>query len=175
MKNSQYDSLTDKLIKSGIIKNEFSDEQENIENLYGIVPAEDMSNSPFICHPVENEKVLHKRINNYDFNLLENAAKQSPMDNSAFKLIKRFLNFKENKAQKSNFINIEKFLFTFFPKLYKAKLVKDAMVKLRELNIDAKVLLDKTIPYGESESRYQNLIEYLKYANELQVKLKKKI
>ena len=49
------------------------------------------------------------------------------------------------------------------------------MLKFDELNIDTKALLDKTIPYGESEGRYKDLIKYLNYANEIQTRLKKKI
>ena len=49
------------------------------------------------------------------------------------------------------------------------------MSKLLELNIDTKTLLDKTIPYGEGEARYGDLIKYLNFANEIQTRLKKKI
>ena len=45
----------------------------------------------------------------------------------------------------------------------------------KELNIDTNKLLDKTIPYGEGEMRYQNLIKYISYANEIQAKIKKEI
>ena len=67
----------------------------------------------------------------------------------------------------------ELFLYKFFPKVYRAKLIKKAIAKMLELNLDAKSLLDKTIPYGEGESRYEDLVKYLNYANELQTKLKK--
>ena len=60
-------------------------------------------------------------------------------------------------------------------KVYMAKLAKDAMQKLTELDIDAKLLSDRTIPYGENEKRYNDLIRYIVCANELQVKMNKKI
>ena len=49
------------------------------------------------------------------------------------------------------------------------------MKRLKELNIDTQKLLEKTIPYGEGETRYQNLVKYINYANEIQIKLKKQI
>ena len=93
---------------------------------------------------------------------------------NSFKLIRRFLNIKQSLASKGALGHIENFLFAFSPKLYKAKLARDAMVRLKELNIDTKKLLDKTIPYGEGEMRYQSLIKYLNFANEIQSNIKKK-
>ena len=46
------------------------------------------------------------------------------------------------------------------------------MSKFAELNIDTQTLLDKTIPYGENETRYEDLVKFLNYANELQTRLK---
>ena len=121
------------------------------------------------------------RINGIGYNIVNNNmslyTKRTCSDNSELfitsKLIKRFLDFKQNLASKGALNAIENFLLTFFPRLYKAKLARDAMSKLKELNIDTKRLLEKTIPYGEGEMRYQNLIKYIKYANEIQTKIKK--
>lgn len=178
MENPQYNSLTEKLIQNGIIS-----ASDDAQNLFGIIPDEDMSHSPFVEKPIEapkaeipeiKEEINRKRLNNYDLELLKDNKEKTKVHQS-FKIIKRFLNFKENMAQKGQSKLSERFFFTFFPKLYKAKLVKDAMAKLNELNIDTKTLLDKTIPYGEGENRYKNLIKYLNYANEIQTNLKKKI
>ena len=170
-----YNSLTEQLIQNGIIKNEMSDNKNNIEELFEIEIDEDMSNSPFVERPIEIPKALQKqskRLNQTDIDMVSNSEEENIT--GAFKTIKRFLNIKENLASKGALGNVENFLFAFFPKLYKAKLVRDAMNKLKELNIDTKKLLDKTIPYGESETRYQSLIKYLSYANEIQTKIKKK-
>ena len=169
-----YNSLTEQLIQNGIIKNETSD--KNTDELFGIELDEDMNNSPFVERPIEIPKALQKkskRINQTDMEMLSEDSDENNVSNS-FKTIKRFLKIKESLASKGSLGNIENFLFAFFPKLYKAKLVRDAMAKLKELNIDANKLLDKTIPYGESETRYQSLIKYLSYANEIQTKIKKK-
>ena len=179
MNNSNYNSLAQDLIKQGILKSEdATPKEEKIDNLFGIVPDEDMNNSPFVEKPVkkENIKISKKRkhLNQYDLELL-NGYSEEVLNNTSFKTIKRFINFKQNLASKKALSSIENFLFTFFPKLYKVKLAKDAMAKLAELNIDTKKLLDKTIPYGESEARYENLIKYINYANEIQVQLNKKI
>ena len=170
-----YNSLTEQLIQSGIIKNETSDNKNNIEELFEIEIDEDMTNSPFVERPIEIPKALQKqskRLNQTDIDMVSNSEEENIT--GAFKTIKRFLNIKENLASKGALGGVENFLFAFFPKLYKAKLVRDAMNKLKELNIDTKKLLDKTIPYGESETRYQSLIKYLSYANEIQTKIKKK-
>lgn len=176
MSNEQFNSLTESLIKSGIIPRQV--EQNDFESLYDL--ELDMSNSPFVLQGenLENKndvKETKKRINNFDMDLLKGVSSNSPIKTNidSFRIIKRFLNFKHNLAKRGQLGLLENFLFIFFPRVYKAKLVKDAMAKFNELNIDTKTLLDKTIPYGESENRYQNLIKYLNYANEIQTKFKK--
>ena len=71
-------------------------------------------------------------------------------------------NFKNPK----NFF--DRIIYYFFPKIYKAQLVKRAMEKFLDLNIDPKILFDKTIPYGEADLRYKDLVKYLKYASKVQ-------
>mgnify|MGYP004517780885 CR=1 FL=1 len=115
-----------------------------------------------------------KRLNNYDSNLIENPTKERNVENpiKTAKAIKRFLNFKQNSLLNSKLGFKEAFFARFFPRLYKAKLIKEAMSKFAELNIDTQTLLDKTIPYGENETRYEDLVKFLNYANELQTRLK---
>ncbi len=151
MDNIKYNSLTEKLILDGIIPSE----ENNNENIFSAKAAKTSAaqETPEIKTEIKSNK---KRLNNYDLELLNNVSKQKS----------------KNISQKSTFF--EKILSNFFPKLYKAKLIKEAMAKLIELNIDTNVLLDKTIPYGESEIRYKDLIKYLNYANEIQVRLNKK-
>lgn len=67
------------------------------------------------------------------------------------------------------------FLYRFFPKIYKGILMKRALKKLNGLNQTAKELMNKKIPYGESDQRYDALIEYLSSANTIHAKLIKKI
>ena len=172
MDNPSYNSLTNNLIQNGIIQQEASELSDNLD-VFGIEPDEDMNNSPFIEKPInelDDKKLTQKRLNCYDLEI----ANTENNDADALKIIQRFLNIKQNLASKGALGNIENFLFAFFPKLYKAKLAKDAVKKLAELNIDTNKLLDKRIPYGEAETRYQSLIKYLSYANEIQTKIKKK-
>lgn len=172
MEENLYSSLEEKLIQSGIIKqgneqeNIFynTSEQEGFETGYHVDIPEDFQN-----HNVFGSK---KRLNEYDLNLLKEKIEQdSPR---SFQAVKRLLSVKENKISKANSFSLERLFFIFFPKIYKAKIAKDALKKLGELNIDTKALLDKTIPYGEEEIRYKNLIKYLNFANEIQNTVKRK-
>ena len=166
MENNAYDSLTQKLIQNGIL------------------PSEDSAKSNFfetgVTDPIKEEipeQKNKKRINHLDLDIIEKESITNTINFKTvalLKVLKRFIDFKQSKAQK-NSIMFENLFFKFFPKLYKAKLVKDALNQLLELNIDAKTLLDKTIPYGENDVRYQDLIKYINCANEIQINLKKKI
>ena len=180
MDSNSYNSLEEQLIKKGIISS--PNKEEAAEYLYGIDADEDMSHSPFINMPQKEpeykEKKPKKRINQYDMDLMNNKNNGDSSNEVIFntmlaiKTIKRFLNFKHNAYKKGNLSGIEGLFYKFFPNLYKAKLIKDAMSKLKELNIDTKVLLEKTVPYGEYETRYENLVKYLKFASEIQTKIK---
>ena len=168
MENSQYSSLAQKLIQNGILPSE----ETNTPNFF-----ETAQTNPMVEEEISEENKNKKRINQYDLDIIEKESISNTINfkNIALlKLLKRFVNFKQNKAEKND-IKLENLFFKFFPKLYKAKLVKDAMNELLELNIDAKTLLDKTIPYGENDSRYRDLIKYINCANEIQTSLKKKI
>ncbi len=175
MSDLNYNSLVEKLKQSGIIPSEESD--KNNENIFEIIYEENNIDSPFSNDEIDIPKTLqknHKRLNKSDMEMLtENQNEQS--NNNSYKIINRFLNFKQNLASKGALGGIENFLFVFFPKLYKAKLVKDAMAKLKELNIDAQRLLEKTTPYGENEARYENLVKFINCANEIQTKINKEI
>lgn len=175
MSDLNYNSLVEKLKQSGIIPSEESD--KNNENIFEIIHEENNIDSPFSDDEIDIPKTLqknHKRLNKSDMEMLtENQNEQS--NNNSYKIINRFLNFKQNLASKGALGGIENFLFAFFPKLYKAKLVKDAMAKLKELNIDAQRLLEKTTPYGENEARYENLVKFINCANEIQTKINKEI
>ncbi|MBQ4645778.1 MAG: hypothetical protein IJB79_00355 [Candidatus Gastranaerophilales bacterium] len=177
MNNSNYDSLAKKLMQSGILPSKESDKDKTIENIFEIGMKEEVADSPINEQEIKIPKALQKqtkRLNKSDLEMVSNNPEEYIYSNS-FKIIKRFLNFKESLASKGALGIIENFLFAFFPRLYRAKLARDAMAKLKELNIDTNKLLDKTIPYGEGEMRYQNLIKYISYANEIQTKIKKEI
>lgn len=159
MDNIKYNSLTEQLISDGIIPSDVSgasNSSNNIEN------TNLFNTNPYQKEIFEEEKETNatkpnkKRLNNYDLELINKSSKE------------------DYKIQKEKTTFFEKILFNCFPKLYKAKLIKEAMAKLVELNIDTNALLDKTIPYGESEIRYKDLIKYLNYANEMQIRLNKK-
>lgn len=171
MNNSNYNSLTEQLMQSGLIKSEESDKIE--ENFFETANNENVANLPVEVEIPHDFKKETKRLNQSDFEMVSESL--DDFNKNSFKLIARFLNIKQNLASKGTLGFIENFLFAFFPRLYKAKLAKNAMQKLKELNIDTSKLLDKTIPYGEGEMRYQNLIKYISYANEIQTKIKKEI
>ena len=171
MNNSNYNSLTEKLMQSGLIKSEESDKQEG--NFFEVACNENATDFKL---GVEIPKALQKearRLNHSDLEMVSETLDEFNSD--SFKLVTRFLNIKQNLASRGALGFVENFLFAFFPRLYKAKLARDAMSKLNELNIDTSKLLDKTIPYGEGEMRYQNLIKYISCANEIQTKIKKEI
>ncbi|MBQ7287247.1 MAG: hypothetical protein IJW73_05745 [Candidatus Gastranaerophilales bacterium] len=172
---NDYNSLTKKLIEDGIIKDTTSDTSEL--NIFSIGLNNEASSASYVEAPIESikqEPIISKRLNKSDYEMVSESLDDS-VSNNSFKLIKRFLSIKQNLASKGALNHLENFLFAFFPKLYKAKLARDAMAKLKELNIDTQKLLDKTIPYGEGEIRYQNLVKFLNFANEIQTNIKKKI
>jgi hypothetical protein len=154
MEKSNYNSLTDKLIQNGIISSSNNDNVNIFEKYYDIEPNEDYSKSPFHNNAdIKTDDTVQskKRINEYDLNLLKQdiSSVASPIKKSPF----------------------DRFLFRFFPRIYKAKIIKKTMKKFFELNIDTKTLFKTPIPYGESEIHYNELIKYLKCANELQTEL----
>ena len=172
---NDYNSLTKKLIEDGIIKDTTSDTSDY--NIFSIGLNNESEESFFAEKPIETinpEKTISKRLNKSDYEMVSESLDEN-ISNNSFKLIKRFLSIKQNLASKGALNHLENFLFAFFPKLYRAKLARDAMAKLKELNIDTQKLLDKTIPYGEGEIRYQNLVKFLNFANEIQTNIKKKI
>lgn len=170
MNNSNYNSLTEKLIKSGLIKN--NEPHQNIENFFEIACKENVADLSMEIEIPSPLKKKNKRLNKSDLEMVSQNSTDS-IDSTPVKIIERFLNIKQNLASKGALGFVENFLFAFFPRLYKAKLAKDAMSKIKELNIDTNKLLDKNIPYGEGEIRYQNLIKYINYANQIQTKIKK--
>ncbi len=165
MDNPLYNSLTEKLIQDGILPStDFFYQEDDSKNFFKFEEKEE-----------ENQTKTRKRLNQYDLDLIGDSEIATNPKNKPYESIKRFLNFKKIKLENGNATLYEIIFSKFFPKIYKAKLVKQAMSKFIELNIDTQTLLNKTIPYGENETRYKDLIKYLNYANELQTKLKKNI
>jgi len=150
MQNNEYNSLTEKLIQSGILQaNNNEDNESNDINFFNApVNSEEIDE---VSEKTEPQNINRKRINNYDLELLKN----------------------NKKSQDVSENNVQKLIYKFFPKLYEFKVAKDALQKMNELGIDTNTLLDKTVPYGEGELRYKNLVKFIKYANEIQTKLKR--
>lgn len=174
MEDNIYNSLEERLIQSGIIKQ--GNEQENMfEIAQNDTAQNDIAQNDFVEIPDDFQKfnpLNKKRLNEYDLNLLkEKIENDTPR---SIKTVQRFLNSKEKSVAGKKIISFEKLYFKFFPKIYKAKIAKEALKKLGELNIDTKLLHDKTIPYGEEELHYKNLIKYLNFANEIQNSVKRK-
>lgn len=150
----------------------------NVEeaNPLAIKVNSDIKDSPFIDNPIldsannslkktveenskENieQKIEKRRLNDFDFDILQDSAIKKASD----------------KFSGGNVFG--KFLYKYFPKLYKGFLLKRGLKKLNLLNQTAKDLLSKKIPYGESDERYNALIEYLSSANTIHAKLIKRI
>jgi len=184
MEESTYNSLTEKLIQNGILGDVKNAEVPNF------FERKDISKNENSDYDIENKNIQSdidlknnknkKRLNEYDLDLIKNHSADDLLSKSlniqtlaSLKLLKNFFNSdkKENKIK----YQIGNLFYKLFPELYRAKIVKDAMTQLIELGIDTKTLLDKTIPYGESDMRYEDLIKYLSCANKVQTKLKKKI
>ncbi len=165
MENYPFNSLKNQLIENGILDNGVSDSSIEYENFFN---HKELNNSNSKENTENNHELVatrpeindRKRLNRFEF---ETEAIKVSKDNNIISLLKN------KKLSKS-----EKFLIRFFPKIYKARLAKDALKKFGELGIDTRELLDKTIPYGEEELRYEDLIKYIKYANEIEIGINKK-
>lgn len=155
----KYNSLAKQLIQSGILH----DDTQNpiIENNFfkspeGILFDKEVKETKEINENLENIE-NKKRINQYDLEFLED--KEQSIQKGFFNNIKNI--FKKDE---------QKVLFKIFPNLQKAKAAKETMDKLKKLNIDTQKLLDKSIPYGEKDLRYKNLVKYLNVVNEVRLK-----
>lgn len=154
----------------------FASDIEEEPNPLAIKVNGDIKDSPFIDNPILDEekksaknlvketlkenieqKTEKKRLNDFDFDILQDSAIKKASD----------------KFSGSNVFG--KFLYKYFPKLYKGFILKKGLKKLNMLNQTARDLLAKKIPYGESDERYNALIEYLSSANTIHAKLIKKI
>ena len=174
MNNLNYDSLANVLKQNGMIPQ--SESVELVEDNFFNVKTSDFSlNEMQQEKSVEIPKALRKESKRLNHSDMEMICDSKLLQNSNRRIVRRFLNFKENMASKGSLGFFETCLFALFPKIYKAKLAKDAMRKINELNIDIEKLSDKNIPYGEGEMRYQSLIKYISFANEIQTKIKKEI
>ena len=160
MENSSYSSLTDKLIQNGIISKPNKDMSNFFENTKTPDSSDFNDNPSFssnnILIPDNIYPDSRKRINEYDMNLLHTGKHSVDL----------------NKIKSNNIY--DSFLLRFFPKIYKAKLIKKAMKCMCNSDIDISSLFNKTIPYGENEIHYRELVKYLVLANELQSKLSQK-
>ncbi len=133
----------------------------------------DIKDSPFVDNPIKKEeasapkaniqkepevsKDFKRRLNDFDFDILQDSA------------------IKKASDEFSGGNVFGKFLYKYFPKIYKSFLIKKALNKLNSLNKTTLELMSKKIPYGESDERYNALIEYLSSANTIHAKLLKKI
>ena len=167
MRKSSYNSLTEKLIQNGIIPNDNEVLNENFfENLNQ--KKEDNTPQEQQTSEINGNK---KRINQYDLDLIKNnklSAKETInfKITATLKLLSCILGFGVENSEK-----IDNFFEKFFPRLYRAKKLRENISYLAKYcNVK-----DKTIPYGEQEERYNNLVKYLSYANNIETKIKEKI
>ena len=179
MNNHNYNSLSDRLKQNGFLFDEVQEQNEDFaplasENFFEKSEADFENNFVEIPEEFKLKKPSRKRLNQYDLDLIKGEG-QSQKPEEKFEIIKRFLNLKQTKLEQGKTGFFEFLFYKFFPKIYAAKLIKQAMEKFHELNIDAKNLLDKTIPYGEEDTRYGELVKYINCASEIQTRLKGKI
>lgn len=194
MENFTYNSLAEKLKQTGILadnKDPVSTPKESNLFLKGMIegtaeadketiqeqPKETKTQELTQSSPQKAQsKQTKKRINRYDLELLADKGKTKEAPPSLFSIFKRLISLRRMNMENSKAYNIkERFLNGLFPKLYKIKIAKDAVKRLNELDIDTEALLNKSVPYGESEFRYNNLVKYLNYANEIQTKLNREL
>ncbi len=139
------------------------------------VNEEDIKNSPFINSNMDNplketvdetteekvkdsfNEVSKKRLNDLDLNILQDSAVKKAQDEFSGGSV------------------FGKILYKYFPEIYKGFLIKKALNKLKSINQTAVELISKKIPYGESDERYNALINYISSSNTIQAKLMKKI
>lgn len=128
------------------------------------VNEEDIKNSPFADNPVKeeiitvpDEKNVKKRLNDLDMDILRDSAVKKAQD----------------EFSGSNVFG--KILYKYFPKIYKGFLLKKSLNKLKAINQTAAELISKKIPYGESEERYNALINHITSANAIQARIVKRI
>ena len=130
----------------------------------------DIKDSPFADNPIKktgentdknneaaDDNVANRRLNDLDLNILQDSAIKKAGDK-----------FSGSSA-------FGKFIYRYFPNLYKGYLIKKALCKLKTLNQTANELVSTKIPYGESDERYDALIENISSANTIHAKLIKKI
>lgn len=128
-----------------------------------------IENSPFADNPIKkdssnaeveepyNDEAAQKRLNDLDLNILQDSA------------------IKKTQSEFSGANILGKLLYKYFPEIYKGYLLKRALKKLKSINQTAVDLISKKTPYGESDARYNALIEYLSNSNTIHAKLAKKI
>jgi len=166
MENSNYNSLTQSLIQSGILQND-TETLQNTQNFFE--NSKEKTDSK-----IENNKV-RKRINQYDLDLVQNNLKEDLRGKIglktyfSIKILKHIFGLKTLNNEKMN-----NFFQKFFPKIYQAKLIKENISKILELEVNFKSLSNKTVPYGEAQKRYDEIVKYLSCANEIEAKLKNK-
>ncbi len=128
------------------------------------VNEEDIKNSPFADNPIKeeaentaDEDIVKKRLNDLDLDILQDSAVKKAQD----------------EFSGSNVFG--KILYKYFPNIYKGFLLKRSLNKLKTINQAAVELISKKIPYGESEERYNALINHITSANTIHARLVKKI
>jgi len=179
-------SLLGQLKESGIITSSEDESSQQGFLPFGILTGA-MEQSPFVPieNPIQKDDVIEpvrentkKRLNELDGNFF-NQTEYLNGDNVEFLEEENEKKSIENINSKINFREkvkeLEKIIFKICPKLHKNYLVRKALKRLIMLNENAKELMSKKIPYGESESRYSDFTAYLSSANLIHAKLTKKI
>ncbi len=144
-----YNSLKDQLIRNGILPSNNADGSQNffefsIESNTTPDTKEEIRQNPAQTNPISPS--YNRRLNTSDVEIIEE------IDKTGLK------KYKDN------------FLFRVFPKLKQAKVAKEILKKIGDLNIDTNNLLEKSVPYGENDSRYENLVRYINAVNEANIK-----
>lgn len=107
-----------------------------------------------------------KRLNDFDADILNKNIETKKKTSFGKINYVKCPNFEKKTNLKTNF------LYKLFPRLYKTKLVKEAVEKIKYLSEMSNELTSKQIPYGEQDERYKKLVDFLKYVNIVQADLK---
>ena len=148
---------------------------EKIKKIKNLIKK--IENKIFMLEDSDDETLLNKLKDEKEtlletLKLLEKDEIQNPISQNANATINKI----ENKIHiKEKLRKLEKIILKFCPLLHKSLMVRHALNKLVMLNESAKELMTKKIPYGESETRYNDFTAYLSCANVIHAKLTKKI
>ncbi len=129
---------------------------------------------------IEKQPEAKRRINDFDGDILGKYAEEKTSKLTFKGKLREFFKnkngFRRANLKDWEFNDYKEFAcLLFLPGLYKSKTVKASIKRLVALNNIANELVSKKIPYGEAQEHYNNLIENLSLATNIQADLKRRL